>query len=85
MTNRKETQFWVSSCLANRPDGDTVDIRFNPANPGEFYLPGLIQSRLAKAWKLTIFAVLFILILIGIALAWFGPTFSRRSRIESQI
>jgi hypothetical protein len=58
-------------------DGDTIEIRFNPRRPEQFYLPGLIQSKLAKAWKLTIFAVVFILVLIGIAVAWFGPSILR--------
>ena len=54
-------------------DGDTVDIRFKPKRPDAFYLPGLIQSRLARTWKLTLWGVLLLLVLIGCAIAWFGP------------
>ena len=68
-----EFEVFEESPLYQLCDGDTVDIRFNPTKPDQFYVPGLLQSRLGKAWKLTIFAVLFILVLIGIAVAWFGP------------
>jgi len=71
--HRAEFEVFEDSPLYQLIDGDTVDIRFNPTKPEQFYLPGLIQSRLAKAWKLTIFAVLFALVLIGIVVAWFGP------------
>ena len=68
-----EFEVFEESPLYQLCDGDTVEIRFNPRKPDQFYLPGLIQSRLAKVWKLAIFAVLLILVLIGIAVAWFGP------------
>jgi hypothetical protein len=68
-----EFEAFEESPLFQLCDGDTVEIRFNPRKPDQFYLPGLIQSRLAKALKLTIFAVLIILALIGIVIAWFGP------------
>jgi hypothetical protein len=68
-----EFEAFEESPLYQLCDGDTVEIRFNPKKPDQFYLPGLIQSRLAKAWKLTIFAVMLILAMIGIAIAWFGP------------
>ena len=54
-------------------DGDTVDIRFNPKRPDAFYLPGLIQSRLSRTWKLTLWGALLLLVLIGFAITWFGP------------
>lgn len=45
-------------------EGDTVNIRFNPANPSEYYLPGLIKSGLSRAWQLTLYTMM--LILLGI-------------------
>jgi hypothetical protein len=54
-------------------DGDTVGIRFNPDRPAEFYLPGLLQSKLVRTWKLGLYAVLLVLILIALVAAWFGP------------
>jgi len=38
----------------------TVKIRFNPAKPSEYYLPGLIQSRLTRTWKLTVYGLMVI-------------------------
>jgi hypothetical protein len=52
---------------------DTVDIRFNPTKPDEFYLPNLIQSKLVRISRLTFFSVLVILVIVGIAVSWFGP------------
>lgn len=54
-------------------DGDKVSIRFNPDKPAQFYLPGLLQSKLARTWKLAVFAVLALVVLIGLIVAWFGP------------
>src|SRR6202035_1860266 len=36
-------------------EGDTVDIRFNPAKPDEFYLPNLLHSKLTRLSRLTFF------------------------------
>ena len=71
--HRAEFEVFEESSLYQLCDGDTVDIRFNPQKPDQFYLPGLIQSRLAKVWKLSIFAVLFVLVIIAVAVVWFGP------------
>lgn len=71
--HKAEFKVFEESPLYQLCDGDSVDIRFNPTKPDQFYLPGPIQSRLWKAWKVNIFAVLIILFLIGIAVAWFGP------------
>lgn len=68
-----EFEVFEESSLYQLCEGDTVDIRINPAKPDEFYLPGLLQSKLAKIWKLTIYVVLFILVAIAIVAAWFGP------------
>jgi hypothetical protein len=54
-------------------DGDQVAIRFNPHQPAEFYLPGLLHSKLAQAWKMGVFALLIILVIFAILAAWFGP------------
>jgi hypothetical protein len=50
-------------------EGDTVSIRFNPDRPGEFYLPGLFQSKLARTFRLGVCAIVFILVFIAL----FGP------------
>jgi hypothetical protein len=73
LSHTAEFEVFEESPLYQLRDGDVIEILFNPRRPDQFYLPGLIQSRLAKAWKLTIFAVMLILVLIGIAVAWFGP------------
>lgn len=73
VAHNAEFEVFEESPLYQLCEGDKVNIRFNPRKPDQYYLPGLIQSRLAKAWKLTIFGALFILVLIGIAVAWFGP------------
>jgi hypothetical protein len=46
-------------------EGDTVDIRFNPAKPSEYYLRGLIEARLDRTWKLSVYMLM--LIVLGIA------------------
>jgi hypothetical protein len=68
-----EFELFEESPLYQLTDRDTVSIRFNPNKPAEFYLPGLLQSRLARTWKLGIWAVLAILVFIGVVVAWFGP------------
>lgn len=73
VSHNAEFEVSEESPLYQLCDGDLVDIRFNPRKPDEFYLPGLIQSRLARTWKLTMYGVLFILVLIAIIVAWFGP------------
>jgi hypothetical protein len=68
-----EFEVFEESPLYQLTDRDTVSIRFNPNKPGEFYLPGLLQSKLAWAWKLGIWAILAILIAVGFVVVWFGP------------
>jgi hypothetical protein len=46
-------------------DGDTVNIRFNPRRPTEFYLRGLFQSDLTYTWKMAIYIIGFILFVIA--------------------
>ena len=67
--DRKSSKNAVTSQLTDR---DTVKIRFNPNKPAEFYLPGPLQSKLARTWKLGIRAVFAILVFIGLVAAWFG-------------
>src|SRR5580692_5856542 len=57
-------QAFEESPLYQLCEGDTVNIRFNPAKPSEYYLPGLIQSGLTRTWKLTVYALM--LIILGI-------------------
>lgn len=47
-------------------EGNTVDIRFNPGSPSEYYLPGLIQSGLVRASKLTIYVLMIIVLTIAL-------------------
>lgn len=56
---------YEESPLYQLMEGDTVDIRFNPAKPSEYYLPGLIQSGLSKTWQLTLFTLMLIVLGIG--------------------
>ena len=72
-----EFEVFEESPLYQLADRDTVSIRFNPKKPAEFYLPGLLQSKLARTWKLGIWAVLAILVFIGVVVAWFGPSLLR--------
>jgi hypothetical protein len=53
-------QAYEESPLYQLIEGDTVNIRFNPANPSEYYLPGLIQSKLTKTWKFAWYALMLI-------------------------
>ena len=46
-------------------EGDAVNIRYNPAKPSDYYLPELIQSRLTRTWKLTLY--MLAIALLGIA------------------
>ena len=62
-----------TSPLYQLRENDTVEVRFNPAMPDEFYLPDLLQSKLARISRLTFFSILFILVLVGIVVSWFGP------------
>jgi hypothetical protein len=50
-------------------EGNTVDIRFNPSNPSEYYLRGLIESGVTRTWRLMIYAVM--ITVLGIALIVF--------------
>jgi len=53
------------SQLYQQIEGDTVEIRFNPANPSEYYLRGLVQSDLARKWKLTVYLAMIALLCIA--------------------
>lgn len=43
-------------------EGDAVAIRFNPQNPAQFYVPGLIGSDLTRMWRLSLYGFLMILL-----------------------
>ena len=58
-------QAFEESALYQLCEGDTVDIRFNPAKPSEYYLPGLIQSEFIRIWKLTVWVLLLLVLGIG--------------------
>jgi hypothetical protein len=64
-----EFRAYEESPLYQLIEGDEVRIKYDPANPSEFYLPGLIRSRLARAWKLTLYTLL--MMMLGIALLIF--------------
>jgi hypothetical protein len=55
-----KAQFEVSdnSPLFQLYEGQAVTIRYNPANPGEFYLPGVLKSKVMSAIKWTAYTVL---------------------------
>jgi hypothetical protein len=55
-------QAFEESPLYQLCEGDMLDIRFNPASPSEYYLPGLIQSTLTRTWKLTVYTLMFIVL-----------------------
>ena len=62
-------QAYEESPLYQLCEGDTVNIRYNPANPSEYYLPGLLQSKVTRTWKLALYTVA--LIVLGIAFLMF--------------
>ena|ERR1019366_10273860 len=62
-----------ASPLYQLTDGDTVSIRFNPRSPDEFYLPGLLESTLLRAWKWGLTAFLFVLVFILLLSFWILP------------
>jgi hypothetical protein len=59
-------QAFEESPLYQLIEGDTVNIRFNPAKPSEYYLPGLIESGLTRTWKLTVYGLMLIVLAIGL-------------------
>jgi hypothetical protein len=69
-----EFEVFEESALYQLTGGDTVTIRFNPNKPEEFHLPGLLQSRLGKLWKMGIWVVLAILTAVLFVVFWFGPS-----------
>ena len=52
-------QFEVSdnSPLFQLYEGNTVSIRYDPVKPGEFYLPGVLKSRILSGVKWTVFNI----------------------------
>ncbi len=58
-------QAYEESPLYQLVEGNTVDIRFNPANPSEYYLRGLMESGVIRTCRLAIYAVMIIVLAIG--------------------
>ena len=50
-------------------DGQTVPLRFNPANPDEFYLPAVLRSRVAKILKWQILPAILVIVYLVVMLA----------------
>jgi hypothetical protein len=65
-------QAYEESPLYQLIEGDTVGIRFNPANPSEYYLPGLMQSRVLRTWKLAIYITMLIVLVIALLVFTFA-------------
>ena len=57
------------SPLFQLSEEDTVKIRFNPARPGEVYIPGLIESDALALRKTILLGIMFVLA----AIAFFFP------------
>jgi hypothetical protein len=58
---KKHTASYVvsdNSPLFQLYEGQKINIRFNPANPNEFYLPGVLKSRVMSAIKWTVLTIL---------------------------
>jgi hypothetical protein len=53
---------YEESPLYQLVEGNTVELRFNPSNPSEYYLRGLIESHVIRTWRLTIYAVMVIVL-----------------------
>jgi hypothetical protein len=49
-------------------EGDPVKIRINPAEPSEYYLPGLMASEFTRNWKLAVWMLLLVLLGVGYTL-----------------
>jgi hypothetical protein len=54
-------------------EGDKVSIRFNPQRPAQFHLSGIFRSRLVQARKSALYALMILLAMVALAVAWFGP------------
>jgi len=69
-----EFKAFEESPLYQLCDGDTVEMRFNPKSPTEFYIRGLLESDLVYAWKSGVYGVMIILVVLIVFVAWFGPS-----------
>jgi hypothetical protein len=65
-------QAFEESPLYQLIEGDTVNIRFNPAKPSEYYLPGLTFSGLTRTLKLTVYWLMLIVLGIGFIIFLFA-------------
>jgi hypothetical protein len=70
VTHSGELEAPEESPLYQLIEGDTVQIRFNPATPDEFKVRGLARDQAASAAKKVIFAIVVGVVVI---LVWFGP------------
>ena len=67
-----EFQAFEESPLYQLFEGDSVNIRFNPAKPSEYYLQDFIQSSLTRTWKLAVYALMLIVLAIGFIVLLFA-------------
>jgi hypothetical protein len=49
-------------------DGQTVTVRYNPDRPGEFYLRGVLRSKVISTIKWKIIPALFVICILGLQL-----------------
>lgn len=66
-------QAYEESPLYQLCEKDRIAIRFNPQRPSEFCLPGLAQSNAVRAWRLSLYALMILVVFIFLAALWFGP------------
>jgi len=68
--HRQTSAFEVSdnSPLFQLYEGQRIAIRYNPTNPGEFYLPGVLKSRVMSGIKWTVVTVLTFAVILFIFL-----------------
>ncbi|MFZ1937954.1 MAG: DUF3592 domain-containing protein [Terracidiphilus sp.] len=64
-----EYAVWGNSPLFQLFEGQSVTIRYNPSNPDEYYLRGVMQSRLSTTFKLRVLPIVIAWILAGLLLA----------------
>jgi len=54
-------------------EGESISIRFNPTNPDQFYVSGLLHSNVLSGLKATLWTIILVLVLI----AFFVPEIFR--------
>lgn len=61
-----EFRAYEESPLYQLSEGNTLTIRYNPSNPSEYLIPGLLTSELTRTWRLVVYAVMLIVLGIGL-------------------